>query len=96
MFHVYDPPAGTNPGATPQQHAENNMSHSQLPAGCLMVIGHLLYVSATVTLFNCLFSYQVCATHREHLNKAAHKNALAFQQLHKRDICLVYQLRNKG
>lgn len=42
MFHAYDPPAGTNPSAnTTTTHAENNLPHSQLPTGCLTVLGYL-------------------------------------------------------
>lgn len=98
MFHAYDPPAGTNLGETPQQHTQKKTC---LTANCLQgaLRSLAIYVlgSDTVSLFNCLFSYQLCTTNSQHFNKVAHKNALAFQQLHYRDISFVlYELRNKG
>lgn len=75
MFYAYDPPAGTNPGATPQQHTQKTTC---LTANCLQSVLQSLaiYVSGsdTVSLFNCLFSYQG----NKLFNKTAHKNALAF------------------
>lgn len=53
MFYAYDPPAGTNPGATPQQHAQKTTC---LTANCLQGVLQSLaiYVSGsdTVSLFN--------------------------------------------
>lgn len=61
MFHACDPPAGTNSSATPQQHTQKTTC---LTANCLRgaLQSLAIYVSGsdTVSLFNCLFSYQAC------------------------------------
>ena len=48
-----------------------------------------IYVSGddTISLFNCLFSYQDWTTSSDHLSEAAHEYVLAIQQLHNRGIC---------
>lgn len=68
-----------------------------LTANCPQGISLAICVlgSVKVSLYNCFFSYQDGITHSENFSKEAHKNALAFYQLYKMDICFLYELRNK-
>lgn len=59
MFHIYDPTAGTNLSATPQQHAPKTIC---LTANCLQGVLQSLAIyvlsSNTASLFNYLFPYK--------------------------------------
>lgn len=74
MFPAYDPPAGNNPGATPQQHTQKTTC---LTATCLRDVLQSLaiYVSSSSTAY---FLTKIALVTVSISIKAAHKNALAF------------------
>lgn len=70
MFHIYDPTAGTNLSATPQQHTQKTIC---LTANCLQAVLQSLAIyvlsSNTVSSFHYLFSYE----DSKHFNTVTHK-----------------------
>lgn len=77
----------------PHHHNTRRKQHVSQPIAYRVSYSPWLFMSRAVTESVCSTAYFLTksAILSEHFNKAAHKNALA-----SRDICFLYELRNKG